>query len=377
MVAFKGVQDVAEELRNDDSAPGIAFVLHTNCMRFFPSGYSLLAVIVLFYCFVYPSFAEAADLEFLNHNHPVLDAHNCYPYDGRWSDRVSRALGTGFPVAIEQDLAWFVDPSSKKGRVVVSHSSETTASDPEERVYFFERVRPTIEQELSHGNTSRWPLIILHFDFKDQQAPLLHAVWDLLGQYESWITTAQKAGDLHELTAFDRKPILVLTEDSDAQEEVFFNERPTGSRLRLFGSAHTRVPPTKNKSELIHLVATLPPEQLLTDKPTTYRRWWNNSWYEVEEGGQPRAGAWTSADMARLRALVDRAHRLGYWIRFYTLDGFNPEQGRNNGWFADYNFGTREAVAQRWQAALDAGVDLIATDQYEALSELMKNGRHF
>jgi hypothetical protein len=37
----------------------------------------------------------------------VMDAHNCYPYDGRWGDRVDRALSAGTPVAIEQDLAWY------------------------------------------------------------------------------------------------------------------------------------------------------------------------------------------------------------------------------------------------------------------------------
>jgi hypothetical protein len=38
---------------------------------------------------------------------------------------------------------------------------------------------------------------------------------------------------------FESKPLLVLTEDSDAQEEVFFREPPAGSKLRLFGSAHS------------------------------------------------------------------------------------------------------------------------------------------
>ena len=34
----------------------------------------------------------------------VMDAHNCYPYDGRWADRIQRALSAGAPLAIEQDL---------------------------------------------------------------------------------------------------------------------------------------------------------------------------------------------------------------------------------------------------------------------------------
>ncbi len=316
--------------------------------------------------------AQKNDLNFLNGNRPVPDAHNCYPYDGQWANRIERALSVGFPVAIEQDLAWFVDPASGKGRVVVDHSAKTNASDPAERQYFFERVRPIIEDQLAHGDPSKWPVIVLHFDFKDVQAPLLHAVWNLLGEYEPWITTAVKSPDSHELTKFDRKPILVLTEDADAQEKVFYDDVPVGARLRVFGSAHTHLPATQNKQESEHLLATLTPDQLLTDKPTTYRRWWNNSWHEVEEGGQQKAGPWTRSKMARLKALVDHAHDLGYWIRFYTLDGFTPEVGKQNGWFDTYNFGSRQAVEQRWQAAIDAGVNLIASDQYEALAAFMK-----
>lgn len=315
------------------------------------------------------SLLRAQDLKFLNDDRPVLDAHNCYPYDGRWADRIDRALKTGFPVAIEQDLAWYVDPASGKGRVVVSHQAKTNASDPAERDYFFERVRPLVEKELAKGDSSKWPAIVLHFDFKDNQAPLLQALWQLLGEYQDWITTAPKGADPHQLAAFDRKPILVLTEDSDEQEQVFFNQVPTGSRLRLFGSAHTNTPANRNQEQRNHLLATLPPDRLLTEKPTNYRRWWNNSWYEVEEGGQRNAGAWTAEDAARLRALVDHAHKLGYWIRFYTLDGFDPAEGKEHGWFATYNFGSLPAAQERWRAAIENRVDLIASDQYEDLAK--------
>jgi hypothetical protein len=58
------------------------------------------------------------------------------------------------------------------------------------------------------------------------------------------------------------------------------------------------------------------PGELVTRPASNYRRWWNNSWYEVEEGGEARAGAWTRAEMNRLKALVNHAHELGYWIRF-------------------------------------------------------------
>jgi hypothetical protein len=305
----------------------------------------------------------AAQLNFLNSGRPVLDAHNCYPYEGQWTDRLQRALATGRPVGIEQDLAWY------QGRLVVSHTAKTTGSEPLLRDYFFEAVRPIIEKALAENDRAHWPLIIVHFDVKDNQPALLHAVWELLGEYQSWVTTAPRGASDSVLQPFDVKPLLVLTEDNDAQERVFFHDVPASGRLRLFGSAHTTRAEAKTPEERDHLATTLPPEKLLTTAPTNYRRWWNNSWHEVEEGGQPKAGDWTDADKRRLRALVDHAHKLGYWIRFYTLDGFAPAD--NRGWDAGYNFGSAAAVRLRWQAALDAGVDLIATDQYEDLAAVM------
>jgi hypothetical protein len=302
--------------------------------------------------------AQDSPLDFLNHNRPVRDAHNCYPYQGKWADRIDRALAGGFPVAIEQDIA------SDRGRVVVSHDAETTGSEPLLRDYFFERVRPIIEKALRDNDRAQWPLIVLHFDFKDNSIPLLRAVWEVLGHYDGWYATAVKGANPHELAPFDRKPLLILTEDNDNQEQVFFQDVPVGAKLRLFGSAHTK-PVAKER------LATAPPEDLLSAPPTNYRRWWNNGWSVVEEGGQHQAGDWTAADNRRLRALVDHAHRLGYWIRFYTLDGFGPG-GDIGGWGNAYNFGSREAVLLRWKAVVAAGVNLIASDQYEDLAAVMK-----
>jgi hypothetical protein len=317
-----------------------------------------------------PLLAQTASLDFLNHNRPILDAHNCYPYEGRWADRIDRALKAGFPVSIEQDLAWDRKGGSGGGRIVLSHSPETIGSEPLLRDYFFERVRPIVEEALADNDRSHWPLIVLHFDFKSTEAPLLHAVWNLLGEYESWIVTADKTADPNQLSPLEPKPILVITEDSDEQEEVFFHQIPVGGKLRLFGSAHGNLAEAASREERIHLAATLPPERLISTPPTNYRRWWNNSWFTVEEGGQKHAGDWTNADDRRLRALVNHAHRLGYWIRFYTLDGFHAADGQ--GWDDGYNFSSREAVLTRWKAALAAGVNFIATDQYEDLATVMK-----
>ena len=308
--------------------------------------------------------AQTGALDFLRQNRTIVDCHNCYPNDGAWADRIERALKLGFPAAIEQDLA------SYQGRVVVSHTDQTKGGEPLLRDYFFERVRPIVEEALQKNDRARWPLIILHFDFKSNEAPLLHAVWDLLGHYESWITTATKTADARELSPFDVKPLLVLTETADEQEEVFFREVPVGGKLRLFGSAKTNEIAAKDKEEHAHLMATLPPEKLLSTPPTNYRRWWNNPWGVIEERGPRHAGPWTAEDDRRLRAVTNHAHNLGYWIRFYTLDGFTPTE--NRGWDQDYNFGSQNAVTTRWIACIAAGVNLLATDQMEDLAAAVR-----
>ena len=314
--------------------------------------------------------AAAANLDLLNHNHPILDAHNCYPYDGRWTDRVPRALRAGYPVSIEQDLAWYVDPATGKGRVVVSHSPTPTGTEPTLRASFFDQARPIIEKALAENKRDTWPVLVLHFDFKDTRPELLDAVWQLLGEYEPWLSTAVKTADPSALQPIDRRPVLVVTEDSDEQEAVFFSRLPVGAKLRLFGSAHTVTPPKLPTPQLMHWAVTVPPDALLSEKPTNYRRWWNSSWYAVEEGGQRQAGEWTAADDRRLRALVDHAHALGLWIRFYTLDGFAPAE--DQGWGQSYNFGSQAAVQVRWKAAMNAGVNFVATDQYELLAPLLQ-----
>ena len=212
---------------------------------------------------------QASPVDFLNHGRPVLNAHNCYPYEGQWADRIGRALR----------------------RPVVTHAPKTTGSEPSLRNHFFERVRPSVEKAPAQNDRGHWPLIILPFDFRSLDPNLLLAVWDLLGEYQSWITTAPQTSDPRELAPFDPKPLLVITEDADVQEQVFF----------LFGSAQTAKIAGATCAKRQRLAATLPPDQLLTGPPTNYRRLWNHSWDEVEEGGQTKGGNCTPADAAGSR----------------------------------------------------------------------------
>jgi hypothetical protein len=292
-----------------------------------------------------------------------MDAHNCYPYFEWWEDRIDRALSTGTPVAIEQDLAWHTDPKTGRSWSVVTHGDPTYGNEPTMEKYFFERVQPIVEKALKEGNRGNWPIITLNLDFKDDKPEHLANVLQLLKKYQPWLTTAVKGADAEAQQPLDVKPILVLTGEADAQQTVFYDQLRTGDRVLLFGSIHT-----EDKD------SAAAPEVMDPTKATNYRRWWNNPWKVVEAGGQPNAGEWTAAKMTRLRALVERAHENGLWIRFYTLDGATKPQLSCNGWFGGYNFGSLAAARIRWRAALAAHVDYVASDQYELLGQEIRHG---
>jgi hypothetical protein len=304
-------------------------------------------------------------LAFLLAAQPVVDAHNCYPYEGKYADRIERALKAGAPVSIEQDLAW------SEGRVVLSHSAKPKGGEPDLETYFFARVAPVVREALEKNDKSKWPVLYLHFDFKDNRRELLEAVAKILASHEDWLTTAVKPANASEVTPLDLRPVMALTEESDEQAAVFYESVPVGGKLRVFGSAKNKpLPGGLTIEERNELLVKRTPEEMLAAPPDAYRRWWNNSWFAVETGGARQAGEWTAEDGARLKALVDRAHKLGYWIRFYCLDGFTAEEDR--GWDPGYNFGSLEAVRKRWKAAKDAGVEFIATDQYEELGRAVR-----
>jgi len=292
----------------------------------------------------------------------MLDAHNAYPQNDRWRDRIDRALSTGRPVAIEQDLYWRRD---RDGRfeVVVAHDKSELDRAPTLEVYFFQRIRPLMERALAEQRRDTWPLIVLNLDFKQNDAPLLDAVYTLLGQYESWLTTAPRTSTPDVTAPLTVGPLLVLSGSSEAQRARFHDAVPVGERLRAFGAIPPAVAPGANDDERAANLSRMPAEQIIAPTATNYARWVNFPWRVVEAGGQTNAGDWSATDAERLDLLVTRAHAQNLWIRFYTLDGFL--NGDGDGLTSSYNFGSNSAVKLRWRAALEAGVDFIATDHYE------------
>jgi glycerophosphoryl diester phosphodiesterase len=301
----------------------------------------------------------------------LLHAHNCYPDEGQFADRIDRALGTNLtPIVIEQDLAYSV----KAGQSVVSHDAELDGTEPTLERYFFDRIRPIVERALNEKANDRWPLILLHLDFKTNEREHHKAVWDLLVKHRAWLTTAVFDADQTRISPLKPGPVLVLTENGENQEKDFLEWAAAAKTHLLFGSIPApAIASTKDEAERARRLVTATPDVLIPTGATTYRRWVNFSWAAIEEGGASKAGAWTNADDARLQAVVGRAHAQGLLVRFYTLNGHSAAESR--GWGASYNFGTIQAARERWQAAIRVGADLIATDQYEEFATVLRSRR--
>jgi hypothetical protein len=317
--------------------------------------------------------AAAEPSGFLPGQRVLLDAHNCYPYKMLYADRVTRALATGTPLAIEMDLAWCTLPDPTQGRVVVAHGKTCDGDEPTLREYFFEKVKPVVEAALKEGNHGNWPLITLNInDLRGEDPAFLPAVWKLTGEYESWLCTAVKTSNPADVSPLDVKPILVLTNGDAPAVKAFYDSVPVGGKLRLFGGAATvyqsKSAQAAQSFEAPDLAKTLP------EKASNFRRWWNNSWLCIEPEGQGHAGKWTAQKAARLKVFVDYGHKMGYWMRFFTLNGHGVLDTMN-GWSPEYNFGSPDAVKTRWKAVQEAGADFIATDQYEEFSAFLKSKR--
>jgi len=303
----------------------------------------------------------------------MMHTHNAYPEKGKWGDRIERALATGAtPIVIEQDVALAGQGAS--ARTVVSHDDELTGNEPTLESYFFDRVRPLMERALAERRQDRWPLVVLHLDFKTNQPAHHRAVLALLQKYRGWLMTANRGADPNQLMPLNPGPLLVLTESGENQEADFFTTQQAGQPLLIFGSVPNadvfRIEDAAQRSRALVAAA---PDALIPSPATNYRRWVNFPWQVVEQGGPRQAGDWSAADRTRLAAIVNRAHSQGLGIRFYTLNGHDPSTHPE--WTASYNFGSLDAVRARWQAAIAAGVDLIATDQYEELAALLSRPR--
>jgi hypothetical protein len=317
----------------------------------------------------------AKDASYAPGRRTLVLSHNAYPDHGKYADRLDRAIAAGAPFATEQDLAW-VDGKS----LMIHGAKNVAAEDPTLDSYFVPRVKPLIEKALRDGNKGNWPLVILYLDIKNDPPEHLQAISQWLDKYDTWLTTAVKTSDISRQSPLDLRPMMVLVEDkqNDIKQKYFYDDVPVGGKIRVFGSVtkfdeNPNKLPRERKQEAIDSLVTLDPEQLVPHKADNYHRWFGTNWAFVEKGGETGAGEWTAASEARLKKFVDYGHRLGYFVGFYCLDGYTAAE--NQGWDKDYNFGSKEKVMSRWQAAARAHADFISTDQMEDVAAVIRASR--
>ncbi|HWI19509.1 MAG TPA: hypothetical protein VNT81_17265, partial [Vicinamibacterales bacterium] len=138
----------------------------------------------------------------------LLHAHNAYVEEGEHADRIDRALATGLsPIVIEQDIAY---AAGRGGQSVLSHDTKLDGTEPTLQAHFFDRVRPIVERAMKAGDKSRWPLIVLHLDFKTNERDHHKAVWDLLVKHRAWLTTAPADADPSRVSPLTPGPVIVL-----------------------------------------------------------------------------------------------------------------------------------------------------------------------
>ncbi|MBO6738897.1 MAG: hypothetical protein JJ916_03470 [Phycisphaerales bacterium] len=306
----------------------------------------------------------------------LLSAHNCYPYAGMWVERIDRALATGYPISIEQDLCWADHDGDGIPASIVAHNGPFDGGEPSLAEHFFERVRADVEAsivraESDPGERDGWPMIVLDLDIKDDEPGHIEAIHRTLQRYQDWLTTAPRAASVSERRSLEVGPIMVLLTGTPDQRRVFHDDLEQGAPILAFGRRRASGPDTSGMSaeQKRHARVEFPPSEMIDTPADNFHRWWNNSWHVVEAGGANGAGDWTPAEAERLRALVEHAHEMGYFIRFYTINGHSKADGAVFGYSGGYNTGSIEAARVRWQAQLEAGVDLIATDQYRLFDE--------
>jgi len=265
-----------------------------------------------------------------------ISAHNCYAEDRADNPRLAEALRLGID-NIEIDLGW----DEAAGRLIIGHDA---------------RPRPGIKYPTLDG--SLIPALIAHraaprpdrapsvltIDWKTDRVEAVRQFKDFLDAHPDDFSSAPKAPDSPLTTRW----LTVCFSGSDAAKDAYDAMIPAGGtyrafRDRVFGAG------AKYEAEILDYVP---------GPATAYHRFLAFHWGAVEQGGPAAAGDWTPAEAKRLVALVELAHRRGFRVRFYCLNGHT---GASPG---PYRFVDDASARVRWSAASSAGVDWIASDEY-------------
>jgi hypothetical protein len=275
-----------------------------------------------------------------------ISAHNCYPENRADNPRLAEAFAVGID-NIEIDLGW--DDAAK--RLIVGHD-ESPRPDIE-----YPRLEtslvPALESHFKAPRPDGAPTV-LTIDWKTSKPEAVRQFKEvLLDAHAEWFSSAPKAAD----SPLTTRRLTVCFSGSEAAKDAYDALVPPGGAYRAF---RDRVIGAGAKYE-DDVSAYIP------DSSTPYLRFLAFYWGAVERGGPTLAGEWTPAEADRLGALMTLAHRRGFRVRFYSLNGHTGMLG--NG----YRFASDEAARIRWIAAAGAKVDWIAGDEYREMAEALRN----
>ena len=188
---------------------------------------------------------------------------------------------------------------------------------------------------------------VLTIDWKTDQPSAVRSFKAFLDSHPDWFTSAPKAVE-SPLTV---RRVTVCFSGSDRAKDLYDALVPEGGDYRAFRDTVFGAGGGYRGDVTAYAPAAA----------TAYHRFLAFHWSHVERGGPALAGDWTADEAARLKALIEHAHRQGFRVRLYTLNGHTGPPG------GSYRFINDAAARIRWLAAAGAGTDWVATDEYAAI----------
>jgi hypothetical protein len=275
--------------------------------------------------------------------HPLpISAHNCYAENRTDNPRLTEALALGID-NIEIDLGW--DDAAKQ--LIVGHDAKPRpgVAYPRLETSLF----PALETRLKMPREDGAPTV-LTIDWKTGRPEAVRQFKELLDAHAEWFSSAPKAAECPLTT----RRLTVCFSGSEAAKDAYDSLIPAGGTYRAF---RDRVVSGRYEADV---AAYIPANS------TPYLRFLAFHWGAIERGGPALAGEWTPAEMDRLSGLIAVAHRRGFRVRFYCLNGHSGPLG------GSYRFANDDAARVRWLAAAAAGVDWVAADEYKELVDALR-----
>ncbi len=271
-----------------------------------------------------------------------ISAHNCYAENRSDNPRLTEALALGID-NIEIDLGW--DEEAK--RLIVGHDAKPRPGIVYPRLET--SLIPALETHFKEPRSDGAPTT-LTIDWKTGRPEAVKQFKELLDTHAEWFSSAPKAAD----SPLTIRRLTVCFSGSEAAKDAYDALIPPGGTYRAF---RDRVVSGRYEADV---AAYVPRDS------TAYHRFLAFHWNAIERGGPAAAGEWTPAEMDRLSSLMALAHRRGFRVRLYSLNGHSGPPG------GSYRFTDDAAARVRWEAAATAGVDWVAGDEYQEMVNALR-----